>query len=161
MSMRARAVFLAIACILGACTTAPAPEPAPAPAPAPIAHMVDEEGNEIAAVAIIEPSPAMLKAALADDPEAMRDAAAVSLTGCQAATTCPTSFASCSSWSASTMCEQACNIGVCLCRPVWACEGEPPEVKGSESFNAFRVCFNSTGQSCTEWTKTTNTVCGC
>jgi hypothetical protein len=163
MNRRAGALCLAIA--LGACTGStepaePAEPAAVAPASSPVA--VDEAGQEIMAVAVIAPTPAMLKAALADDPAAMRDAA-VALAGCQAATTCPSQYASCSSWSAPALCAQACNLGACICRPIGSpeCEGEVPEPKGSESYNAFRVCFNSSGQSCTEWTKSTYTVCGC
>src|SRR5688572_1450987 len=77
MNMRAGAVCLAIACSLWACT-APATEPsapAPAPAPAPAAAIFDEDAKELVPVAVIEPTEAMLKAALADDPDAMRDAA--------------------------------------------------------------------------------------
>jgi hypothetical protein len=160
MSMRAGAVCLAIA--LGACTASAPETSAPAPAPVPaLAQVFDENEEELMAVAVIEPTEAMLKAALADDPEAMRDAV-VALAGCQAASTCPAEYGSCSSWSGWSQCDQTC-VGLCLCKPIWSpeCEGVPPEPKGTNSYNSFRVCFNSSGQSCTEWQKTTSTFCGC
>lgn len=161
MSMRAAAVCLAIA--LGACTASAPETSAPAPAAAAAAHVFDEDGAELMAVAVIEPTPAMLKAALDDDPEAMRDSV-IALAGCQAASTCPAEYGSCSSWSASTLCDQTCGgIGFCICRPVWSeeCQGVPAEPKGRDSYNSFRVCFNASGQSCTEWQQTSYTYCGC
>jgi hypothetical protein len=166
--MSMRSVCLAIACLVGACTT-PATEtsvPAPAPAPAPeSAQLLDEDvvelGAELTAVKIIAPTQAMLTAALDDDPEAMRDAA-TSLAGCQAASTCPTEYGSCSSWSAGSQCEVTCFPGTCPCRPIWSpdCEGVPPTDREVTWYNKFRVCFNASGQSCTEWQKTGVSHCG-
>jgi hypothetical protein len=162
MNIRARAVVFAFACSLVACTS-PAPDASttePAEATDTPVWSAPDPAPEVAVEAVIEPTAAMLRAALANDPQAM-SAAAAALGTCQAASTCPAQYASCGSWSPSTLCSSTCNNGACLCHPVWACEGEPPEPKGLDSYNAFRVCFDSGGHSCTEWQKTSYTICGC
>lgn len=160
MSIKAGAICLAIACSLWACTTSatdPAPEPAPAPVADPVPVTISDDGQETILQAVIAPTEEMLAAALTEDPDAMRDAT-TSLNSCQPTSTCPAEYGSCTPWSTATLCEQECGVGICKCTPVWACD---VEVKGRESLNSYRVCFNSGGQACTEWNQTTYFTCGC
>lgn len=164
MMMR-RAVAVAALCMLWACTSTSPQPPSPEPqASRTEVEIVGDDLGEAAAatvLAMIEPTPAMLKAALRDDPDAMRDAAETSLLACQAASTCPAQFGSCSSWSTPAVCAESCGPGVCFCRPIRDCPGEPPEPRGQRTTNSFRVCFNPAGQACTEWAASTTTFCGC
>lgn len=161
MRIRSSAFVLVVACSVWACTQAAPPQPEPTAAPAYMPEDGDEEIAEIPIVAVIAPSEDMLRAALANDPVGMRDAAAVALTGCQASTTCPAEFGSCTTWSAPSQCDATCGPAQCFCRPVIHCEGEPPEPKGTDSYNSFRICFNAQQQPCTQWSKTVSTYCGC
>jgi hypothetical protein len=45
--------------------------------------------------------------------------------------------------------------------PLRDCDGEPPEPRGTDTFNSFRVCFDANQNPCTEWSSTTSTFCGC
>jgi len=161
MIMPVRSAVLAAVCSLAACTAAPHEPPAGDPGTA-IATPADP-GDTTATIAraVIAPTPAMLAAALSNDPDAMRDAAAATAGTCQAATTCPSQFASCTAWSTPALCNETCGATYCICRPVWQCEGEPPEPRGTQTYNAFRVCFDANRNSCTEWTNTTTSFCGC
>ena len=114
----------------------------------------------VAVQRVVAPSPEMLKAALANDPIAMRDAATTNGV-CEASSTCPPEFGACTNWSASTLCDSTCGPGQCFCHPVRFCEGDPPEPRGLDSYNAFRVCFDAAQNACTEWSKTSFTTCGC
>jgi hypothetical protein len=165
MSISARAIVVAVVCNLWACTTStqapPTPAPALEPAAAPQAAYTPDETADFAAVRVIAPTPEMLKAALANDPDAMRDAAATQST-CQATTTCPAQFSSCTSWSTTTQCGSTCGPGVCICKPVRDCDpGDPGVPRGTNSFNSFRICFDSSQNACTQWSLTTSTFCGC
>jgi hypothetical protein len=156
MNIRALAVCLLAACGLLACTQAP-PEPPAEPA----AGLLDEEAVAAPVEAFIEPTPAMLQAALSGDPVAMRDAAA-SLSTCHAPTTC-TGYGSCSGWSAYSFCNATCGPLQCICNPHAdpTCDGTFDILRGRNYFESYRVCFNSAGQSCTEWRQSISTYCGC
>ena len=166
MTIRARAVVIAIACGLCACEAAGQGPPA---GRTPEATTWVAEPDEQAAGdtplyttrAMIAPTPAMLKAALSNDPDAMRDAIVTLAGTCQASSTCPAQFASCTNWSTPTLCNETCGPGMCFCHPVRFCDGEPPEPRGTETFNSFRVCFDPNQNGCTEWSNTTTTFCGC
>ena len=162
MSISARAIVFAMVAGLWACTAPAREPPAPEPQAEPALEIerVADEAPEYTERAVIPPTLAMLKAALANDPDAMRDAAATQA-ACHATSTCPAQFGSCSGWSTSTLCSSTCGPGVCFCRPVWQCEGEPPVPKGIDTYNAFRVCFDANQNACTEWLSTTATICGC
>lgn len=163
MSITARIMVVAVACSLWACTTAP-PQSTPEPtAPERLSTQVAataDEASLFVEVAVVEPTPAMLRAALANDPEAMRESTA-SLTSCQPSSTCPAEFASCTAWSTPSLCAESCGPGFCFCRPIRLCEGEPPVPRGTETFNSFRICFNPQQQPCTQWQQTVSTFCGC
>jgi hypothetical protein len=161
MMIRAGAVVFALVCGLCACTN-------PSHDPAVNRSVAPEPTDDLAALTddvvyvehlLIPPTPAMLKAALANDPDAMRDAVAADST-CHATSSCPAQFGSCASWSTSALCNSVCGTGVCLCKPIRTCD-DPPETKGQDTYNSFRVCLDPNGASCTEWQSTTVTVCGC
>ncbi|HEX3473461.1 MAG TPA: hypothetical protein VHT91_00395 [Kofleriaceae bacterium] len=166
MTIRARAVIIAIACSVCACQAAGQDPPA---GRAPDATASVAGPDELAAVdtplyvnrAMIPPTPEMVKAALTGDPDAMRDAIANTASTCQASTTCPAQFASCTSWSTPTTCSSTCGASFCLCRPIKDCIGEPPEPKEVDTFNSFRICFDSAQNACTQWNSTTTSFCGC
>jgi len=171
MTIRVR-VAAALLCGLCACTSTSHDPPAPADPTASaapvtatvleVAATADEAAPPtVIARAMIAPTPAMLQAALLNDPDAMREAATATLTSCQASSTCPAQFGSCGSWSTPSLCSQTCGAPLCRCKPVWACDGEPPEPRGTDTFNSFRVCFDANQNACTEWSSTTNTFCGC
>ncbi len=165
MSITTRSLVVAVACSLLACTTStPQPPPADRSAAEPTIAALEPGADEASLFVVrqvIPPTPEMLRAALSNDPDAMRDAAAATLTGCQAASSCPAQFASCTSWSATTQCSSTCGPGMCFCRPIRFCEGEPPVPRGTDTFNAFRVCFDPAQHACTEWQQTVSTFCGC
>jgi hypothetical protein len=164
MSITARIVVVALACSMWACTTSPRQPPEasePERTVSPVVASAADEAPLAVELALIEPTPAMLRAALANDPDAMRDAAATALAGCQPSNTCPAQFASCTNWSTPSLCSSQCGPGVCICKPIWQCEGEPPEPRGTDTFNSFRICFNPQAQPCTEWQQTSSTFCGC
>jgi hypothetical protein len=166
MTIRSRAVVIAIACGLCACSGAVQD---PLAGRAPEATTSAAVPQELAAVAtplyinraMIPPTPAMLKAALSGDPDAMRDAIATTATTCQASSSCPAQFGSCSGWSTPSMCSSTCGAPFCLCHPLKNCLDEPPEPREVDTFNSFRVCFDSTQHGCTEWSNTTSQFCGC
>ena len=157
MNIRALAACLFTTFGLWACTQAP---PEPPADPASLA-LDDEDALAPPIEAIIEPTPAMLQAALAGDPDLMRDAV-VALGTCHAASTCP-GYGSCGGWSSNSFCNATCGPMVCLCKP-WIdpeCEYDPEFLRGRDYYESYRVCFNSVGQSCTEWKQTISTYCGC
>ena len=166
MTIRVRAVVIAIACGLCACEAAGQAPPASRAPEATASVAVPEE---LAAVdtplyvnrALIAPTPEMLKAALTNDPDAMRDSIATTATTCQASNTCPAQFASCTAWSTPSMCSSTCGTPLCLCRPLKDCVGEPPEPRETDTFNSFRICFDSAQHACTHWSSTTSSFCGC
>ena len=165
MSIVARTVIVAVVCSLAACTglATPAPSPEPSEPPTTVSELTGtpDEAPTYIARAVIAPTPAMLKAALANNPDAMRDAVVATVpAGCQAASTCPAGFGACTNWSTSTLCNETCNVGVCFCKPVIDCDGEPPEPRGRDTFNSFRICFDSNQTPCTEWASSTTTFCG-
>lgn len=165
MTIRARAAVIAIACGLCACEAAgqgPAASQAPettASVAEPAAPADDTPMYTIRAV--IAPTPEMLKAALTNDPDAMRDSISAAAGTCQAATTCPAQFASCTAWSTPTLCSETCGPGVCLCHPVIDCDGEDGGTRGRDTYNSFRICFDPSQNACTQWSSTTSTFCGC
>jgi hypothetical protein len=164
MSITARIVVVALACSLWACTTSPRQPPEASDLERtvdPVIASTADEASLFVERTLIEPTPAMVRAALSNDPDAMRDAATTALTGCQAASTCPIQYASCTNWSTPSLCNSQCGGSFCICRPIRLCEGEPPEPRGTDTFNAFRICFNPQGQACTEWQQTISTFCGC
>jgi len=165
MTIRVRAVVIAITCGLCACEAAGQDPPA---GRAPEATASVAAPDELSAVdtplyvhrAMISPTPEMLKAALTNDPDAMRDAIANTAGTCQASTTCPAQFASCTSWSTATLCSETCG-GACLCHPITECGDDPPESRGRDTYNSFRICFDPNQNACTQWLSTTSTFCGC
>jgi hypothetical protein len=162
-----------IATGLAACTSSVSPSESPPAAAAPtaatapatattVSALITDEGATLyLARAVTPPTPAMLQAALANSPDAMRDAVATQTT-CQAAVTCPPQYASCSTWSTYTLCGSQCGPGVCICKPVIDCSpDDPSSLRGRDTYNAFRVCFDSNQNACTEWAQSISTYCGC
>src|SRR5690348_17053133 len=135
MSITARIVIVAVACIACACTTSPRQPPTEQSEPeriaaSPVAASTDDAPLFVGRQVIV-PTEAMLRAALSNDPDAMREAAATTaVAGCQASSTCPAQFGSCTNWSTPALCNETCGTGVCFCKPVWECDGEPPEPRG-------------------------------
>jgi hypothetical protein len=165
MTIRARAAIIAIACGLCACEAAGQGPPA---GRAPGATTSVTEPEDPAAVdaplylnrAMIPPTPEMLKAALSNDPDAMREAISAAAGTCQASSSCPAQFGSCTNWSTPTLCSETC-VGVCLCHPVIDCGDDPPVSRGRDTYNSYRICFDPNQNACTEWSSTTSTFCGC
>lgn len=158
MISRMLAVSLAAACSLWACT--PAPEPAP-----DLALSGGEEAPPAAGERVVAPTPEMLEAALRGDPAEMA-AATSSLSGCPAPSTCPSSYGSCGSWSSYTACSFSCSSDPwCSCGPDIPgqppCEPDPYDTRGTTNYKSFRVCFNASGGSCTEWRRSVGSSCGC
>lgn len=161
MKITARTAGLVAACSLWACT-ASSPSPAPEPVAPELATLATtpEDVSVFVARTVTPPTADMLKAALSNDPDAMRDAIALTTT-CQAATTCPTQFASCTAWSTPSLCSSTCGASQCFCRPIRLCEGEPPVPRQVDTFNSFRICFDPNQNACTEWQQTISSFCGC
>src|SRR5439155_20871196 len=140
MSKTARIGIVAFACSVWACTTTPRQTPTetePERMAAPVAAST-EEAPVFVARQVIVPTEAMLRAALSNDPDAMREAAATTaVAGCQATSSCPAQFGSCTNWSTPALCNETCGTGVCICRPVRDCVGEPPEPRGTDTYNAY------------------------
>lgn len=85
------------------------------------------------------------------------------LAACHSTTACGSAYPSCGSWSGYSNCDAAfCGIGPACgdCSdPMSACQPGPAMRQRRER---FRVCFNSLGQSCTEYQRATITLsCGC
>jgi hypothetical protein len=163
MDIAVRAVVIAVACSLCACSAA-GQAPPPGGAPEAIASTADPTTGDTPLYlnrAMIPPTPEMLKAALSNDPDAMRDAISVTASSCQASSTCPAQFASCTSWSTPSLCSATCGVSFCLCRPLPDCEGEPRTPREVDNYNSFRICFDPDLNGCTEWSKTTSQFCGC
>lgn len=160
MSIKMLTVCLSITCSLWACAPAAPDVPtAEVPTPAELQVQAQEEARgellEPALEVIDAPTPAMLKAALAEDPEAMREAAAA-LGTCHTSTTCP-GYGSCTGWSTPGYCSDTCSARCCHDGP--SCN--EPDIGGRVYKESFRVCFNAAGASCTEWSVTSTYVCGC
>ena len=161
MNISMLTLSLAVACSLSACTTS-AREPESRP---DLVAIADEEAAAETVERLIEPTAEMLAAALSDDPVKMQQA--VALSGCQLPSPCPASYGSCSSWSAPAQCNYSCSSSpLCQCPfPEHPddppCEPNPYILQGIETYNSFRVCFNSAGQSCTSWKRTFHSYCGC
>lgn len=162
MIIRTLALPLAIACTLWACTTA-----APGPRPDP-AEIAPDEAPLASVERFIEPTPAMLAAALSGDPSRMQ--ASTALSGCPAPSTCPTEFGSCTGWSAPSACNLSCVAApLCSCPigpqhpdyPSEPCEPDPEIGRAITTSSSFRVCFNSAQQACTEWKQSFSSHCGC
>jgi hypothetical protein len=111
---------------------------------------VVDDGIPPSTEAVIRPTPAMLAAALSGDPDAMANAAMPS--GCMAPTTCPAQYGSCAGWSSFSQCGLTCLNALCP-------GGE--NVRGTLFSNAFRVCFDKDGNSCTEWQEKSSIFCNC
>lgn len=139
------ALWLMIVCAVGACTVAQ---------PGSQDHGQGEAVDEIAVPskqAVIPPTPAMLAAALSGDPDAM--ASAIRPNACVAPSTCPSQFGSCAGWSTPSFCGEQCLSSLC--------EGGAEGRFGKAISNSFRVCFDASGNSCTEWKQTSTIFCGC
>jgi hypothetical protein len=166
MTIRARAAVIAIACGLCACEAAGQGPPAGRAPEATASVAVPEELTAVDTPlyvnrAMIPPTPEMLKAALTNDPDTMRDAIVNTAGTCQASTTCPAQFASCTAWSTPSLCNSTCGASFCICRPIIQCGGDPPEPKEVDTYNSFRICFDSAQNACTQWSSTTSSFCGC
>ena len=142
--MRHNIVCSLIACAVVACTGASS-EPGDKAQPE---TKVEIQASSVGIV--VPPTPAMLAAALTDDPDANPDVMIAS--GCQAPVTCP-SFVSASDWSAFTWCDDYCDGGI----------GCPPEEgdHGQVIFQSSRLTRDAFGNFCTEWRLETVPICGC
>jgi hypothetical protein len=90
----------------------------------------------------------------------MRDAVN-SVGSCQAPSSCPPQFGACTNWSTPNLCNSVCGQSFCICRPIRFCEGEPPEPRGVDTYDQYRVCFDPQQNGCTEWSNTVQSFCGC
>lgn len=151
MSIRTLAVILLTTCGIWGCMQAP-----PAATSEQESAVMEVQAPELALAVVEAPTLAMLQAALSGDPEAMRDAIPAD-GSCHAATTCPTSFGSCGGWSALAECSTSCTRPCCHDAPLC----HEPDVGGTIKWQQFRVCFDGSGASCTEWHITSRSICGC
>lgn len=89
--------------------------------------------------------------------------AAVIGEGCNSTTPCGTEYGACTNWSAYAACgDPFCGPSTaCKTCDEWGqCTAAGPAMK--QFRERYRVCFNSLGQSCTEWQRTSTTgTCGC
>jgi hypothetical protein len=132
------ALRLMFVCALGACAVAPSGSHDP---------LQGEAVGEIAASSTEDAIP--IPAALSGDPEAVDDA--IGPRSCIAPTTCP-GF-SCGSWSSPTICSSTCTTQLCA----GGAEGRLERLIE----NSFRVCFDASGNMCTEWRQQNAAECGC
>ncbi|HMG57035.1 MAG TPA: hypothetical protein VK601_26230 [Kofleriaceae bacterium] len=100
-----------------------------------------------------QPTPAMLRAALSGDPDAMRNEI-LDVGSCHTITTCP-GFSVCTDWSSPAFCGDTC--GVHCCHDPNCNE---PDTGGNVFSEQSRVCFGGPSP-CTEWNVTAHFVCGC
>jgi hypothetical protein len=153
MTVRARAVCVAVACILWACNAAP-PEPSVEPA--------DPGADELptpSVEAVLRPTPEMLQAALSGDAMQMAITIATA-SSCIAPSTCPAEYGACTNWSSFAECNFTCGPTLCFCnRTEDACQ--PPGPRGRTTSNSYRVCFDPAANACTEWQQSSSTFCGC
>jgi hypothetical protein len=119
---------------------------------------VDENTSLHINEAMITPTPEMLKAALTNNPDAMRDAMVNTATGCHGSTICPSQFASCTNWSTSSLCDANCITTKCS---VGHDPGDTAPFREKDEFNSFRICFDSNQNACTEFSHTTTFICAC
>src|SRR4051812_4619736 len=131
------ALRLMLVCAVGACTVAPSVSPEQLQGEA-----VDESVAS-SAEAVMPQTPA----ALSVDP----DGNAIRPRSCIAPTTCP-GF-SCGSWSSPTICDSTCTSQLCA----GGAEGRLERLIE----NSFRVCFDASGNMCTEWQQQNAAECGC
>lgn len=152
---------LTAAAVVSACTAASS-------APWPDQAAPDEQPPP-SVERLVEPTSAMLAAALTGNPITMQ-AAAAAISGCPAPSTCPTSFGSCTSWSAPSACNDSCfESPICTCPIVPEHPDVPPETcipdlsvrRGRTFSSAFRICFNAAQQACTEFRQSVTFSCGC
>jgi hypothetical protein len=153
-------VCLATAVGLSACTTG-----SPTPSPEQPGH---DEALPASVERLVEPTPAMLAAALTGNPLEMQ--AAATLSGCPVASTCPAGFGACTGWSAFSQCSQTCTqSSLCTCPIVPQHPDDPsdpcvPDLsirRERTTSSAFRICFNAAQQACTEWKLAVSFSCGC
>ena len=134
---------------------------APPPLPGPEVETATDTSEVIVPptmVRMIAPTPAQLDAALSGDAAAM--ARAITNDACMASSSCPAEFGSCANWSGSTECDFQCGPGICKC--IFTQDGDcEPEIRGHSTFNSYRVCFDVSGNPCTEWRQTFSFFCGC
>jgi len=142
--MRRNIVCSLIACAVGACTAASS-EPGDKAQPE-----TKVEVQASSAEIVVPPTPAMLAAALTDDPDAMPQ---VTIASCQAPFTCPSRYDIRQNWSDATWCDDYCDGGL----------GCPPEEgdHGQVIFQSTRRVYDIDGNFCTEWRLTTVPICGC
>jgi hypothetical protein len=84
---------------------------------------------------------------------------------CHGTVSCQPNYPSCASWSSYSPCGDAyCGsgrrCGDCTCDEFGHCFCGPGPA-WRESQERFRVCFDSLGNSCTEWQTFTSVACGC
>lgn len=108
------------------------------------------------------PTPAMLAAALTNDPFRMAGAIGT-MAACHGTTTCDASYGSCSAWSAAANCGTEFCGGVCGPK----CPSSDPFCERPQAVlqprERYRVCFDGLGGQCTQWQALSATAvsCGC
>lgn len=83
--------------------------------------------------------------------------------GCHPSSLCPSSYASCASWSAPSNCGPSYCQDESWCGDPW-CDNGCHSGGGPANhtpYEQFRVCFDSSGNSCTEWSSYDAVFCGC
>jgi len=94
-----------------------------------------------------------------EDPEAV--AAVIAASGaCAQATSC-NGYGSCNGWSPATTCGPRFCLGSLCGKPCFDDPDCVQRVALGQYSQDYRVCFNSAGASCTEWSVTGPTMVGC
>jgi len=141
--MKHNVVYALIACAVGACSAVSGNEVQPE-------TMVEVEVQASTAEIVVPPPPEVIAAALSGDPDAM--ARVMITSGCHAPFECPPQYGSPTIWSSFTWCDEVCDAGSC-----------PPGegFHGHDTFESYRLKFDSAQNACTEWQVETLPICGC
>lgn len=115
--------------------------------------LIDNVDVEPSVASVIPATPEMIDAALNNKPLPISTA---QLEACHHPTPCPPEYGSCASWSSSYTCGYTVDECSCVKCTGAGCFVGNLQTTTTES---YRVCFNTAGQSCTEYTNSASSLC--